>query len=570
MGNSQSDQSFNNINQNVFGLTALIVSLVALLTTVLQVLQQYFSSAEGYRRCAESVMGLWAKGTHRKLVSREFRVEVVFETPVIFVAPPSNTKGPIPDRKIHYIDGTDASYKNTKVLKPQAQKKHDETAISRVHTADDERASWVTLLSMLQRAEYDSRDWDKTVRTATPPRTPIKIAEDPEYEIAVGLQGKIRSWDFIPASITKPYATSAICHLVEITAMLGLYWKVFDQTVWNLRAEGNGLILTSTTVHGLGVMVVFAVTGKSKFTENRVIPCEAVKELAFGTVPNIFDEQEYLTQGDAQSLELEFGKPHQAKNTLESLGCSAETLKHYDQDHRHIFSISFEIIGMLGKVFRIRGSNFRMLPNPTSDHWLKAGSRKASWRITRLMEVFQKKVKEQIKEEGYVVDHDIHIIDEQWDEISRIGYTDETILSLEIREAIHNALDSRTKYLLNQKQSDVLFVLVAHLANVLKVLSDPSSPLNTIVLANKEEALLNYYFYHIRPTVIGNLDSDDRPLSKTEKDKRNTIWISLIFRRIWDTSLYKIMATLAESFAQRMTKLRAFWETGMKIFGSFV
>lgn len=40
------------VSQNVLGLVALIVSLVALITTVLQVLQQYFSSAEGYRRCA--------------------------------------------------------------------------------------------------------------------------------------------------------------------------------------------------------------------------------------------------------------------------------------------------------------------------------------------------------------------------------------------------------------------------------------------------------------------------------------------------------------------------------------
>jgi hypothetical protein len=43
----------DSVNQNVFGLVALVVSLVALVTTVLQVLQQYFSSAEGYRRCME-------------------------------------------------------------------------------------------------------------------------------------------------------------------------------------------------------------------------------------------------------------------------------------------------------------------------------------------------------------------------------------------------------------------------------------------------------------------------------------------------------------------------------------
>ena len=49
---------FDSVNQNVFGLIALIVSLVALVSTILQVLQQYYSDAEGYRRCADSVMGL--------------------------------------------------------------------------------------------------------------------------------------------------------------------------------------------------------------------------------------------------------------------------------------------------------------------------------------------------------------------------------------------------------------------------------------------------------------------------------------------------------------------------------
>jgi hypothetical protein len=340
---SQGMSGFNSVNQNVFGLTALIVSLVALVTTVLQVLQQYFSSAEGYRRCAKSVMGDWATGTHRKMRWAEFRVEVVFETPVILVAPPMNQKGPIPGRPIYYIDGTEQSYRSTRVLKKEDLKKQEQDAnamraASRVHTADDERASWVTFLSALQTAEEDSRLWDDAERRISPPRNGIRIPV-PNYEIAVGLQSKTRSWDFIPSSITKPYATTAICHLVEMMAMLGIYWKVFDQINWNLRAEGNGYILTSTSVHGLGVMVAFAVTGNSEFTNKRVIPCSAVKELAFGTVPNIFDEKQYLKQyPDAQSLQLEFGTAQVVASTLESLGCTQETLARWGRDHKHIFS----------------------------------------------------------------------------------------------------------------------------------------------------------------------------------------------------------------------------------------
>jgi len=66
----------------------------------------------------------------------------------------------------------------------------------------------------------------------------------------------------------------------------------------------------------------------------------------------------------------------------------------------------------------------------------------------------------------------------------------------------------------------------------MEILNDPNSPLNSIVLANKEEALLSYYFYQVRPAVIGNLDFDGKPLSQDRKEQRNTIWVSLIFRML--------------------------------------
>lgn len=519
---------FDNLNQNVFGLTALIVSLVALVTTVLQVLQQYFSSAEGYRRCAPSVMGEWSQGTHRRLVAREFRVEVVFETPVIFVADPKNVKGPVPNRAIHYVDGTPSSYKDTKILQPQEQDIADRQAVARVHTADDERASWVTLLSALQLLERKSREWDRENR---PRGTQFKA---PTHQIAVGLQGKKRSWDFIPSSITKPYATSAICHLVEMMAILGLYWKVFDDNRWNLRAEGNGYILTSTTVHGLGVMVVFAVTGRSSFEKNRVIPCNEVKDLAFGTVPNIFENKDYLDKRkNAQSIVLMFGE-NEVSDTLESLGCNNETIKQFGKDHKHIFSVYFEIIGMLGKVFRIRGSNFRMLPNPTHDFWLKQVGHKASWSIVRLMEVFQDKLAEVVTAEGFSEQHRCSKIAKAWAKIKSQpeGCEDEADLNIDTREAIHDALDDITDFLLSFEQIKVLSVLVSHLTHVLKILEDPDSGLNSIILANKEEMLINFYFDNIRHGAIGHQDSNRKPLTNAQKDERGTIWISLIFRML--------------------------------------
>lgn len=189
---------------------------------------------------------------------------------------------------------------------------------------------------------------------------------------------------------------------------------------------------------------------------------------------------------------------------------------------------------MLGKVFRIRGSNFRMLPNPTNDSWLKKIGAKASWKITKLMEIFQEKLQELIVKEG--IDklekgNKIAEIARQWKGIADLNCTDEANLSIEVRELIHDAIDDTTKYLLSISQLEVLSVLVAHITKVVDVLKDPVSPLNTIVLANKEDALLTYYFYEVRPHVIGNLDNK-KSSSKEEKEQRNTIWIMLIFRML--------------------------------------
>ncbi|KAG4032271.1 hypothetical protein MFRU_007g01820 [Monilinia fructicola] len=522
---------FDQLSQNVFGLVALVISVIALLTTCLQVLQQYFSSAEGYRRCAESVMGPWNKGTHRKLNMKEFRVEVVFETPVIFIAPPTNIRGPIMNKPIFYLDGSKKSYDETMVLEPEEQVKMDKEAVQRVHTADDERASWVTLLSNLQRKERDSRLWDMGSRLVKAPigdNAPVKA---PTYELAVGVQVKTRSWDFVPSSITRPYATSAICHLVEMMALMGMYWKVFDQIQWNLRAEGNGFILTSTTVHGLGVMVVFAVTGKSKFEEDRVIPSEHIKDLCFGTVPNIFEEDIYLRKEDpeSQSLLLKFGSQEDVELTLESLGCTPQILTRYKKDHKHIFPVSFEIIGMLGQVVRLRGSSFRMIPNPTQDNWLKKTGKKPAWRTAKLMAVFQKKVIELARHEGNVEKHakkhTVSMIVEQWQEIEALGCIDEYNLTIDAREKIHDALDGMTTFLLETRQADVLKVLVAHLDEVTKVLVVTNSPLNSIVSVHKEEPLLDYYFSTILPKVIGSAVGP-------EKEKKQLIWVSLIFRML--------------------------------------
>lgn len=68
-------------------LTALIISLVALVATTGQLLQQYFATADGYRRCQPSVMGPWGNLTRLRWRWREFRFETIYYVPRLYVTP---------------------------------------------------------------------------------------------------------------------------------------------------------------------------------------------------------------------------------------------------------------------------------------------------------------------------------------------------------------------------------------------------------------------------------------------------------------------------------------------------
>lgn len=63
---------------------ALAVVLNALLVALLQVLQQYAATADGFRRCQRSVIGDWALHTKSEFRCKELRYETRFAVPIVF------------------------------------------------------------------------------------------------------------------------------------------------------------------------------------------------------------------------------------------------------------------------------------------------------------------------------------------------------------------------------------------------------------------------------------------------------------------------------------------------------
>jgi hypothetical protein len=321
--------------------------------------------------CGSNVMGFWSCFTRQIWRTTEFRFETLFEVPVIFVCNPRNTREPIKNKPVYFLDGSQSSLVETRIMLPDD---YEELFVhpppnSRFHEAHDKRATWVTLLSHIQSMEHESRTWYYEHYSSG---SPTRFAYVNDRTLTVAVQRKTRSWDKMPANIKKPFATTAFCHLLEIAAMMGIHWKEFDRSRERYQGEGNGYMLTGSHIPDLGLMFTFQIYGKDRFWENRVIPVDEVKELCCGFVSTLFRESK-LPEEKHDSLEfLQLGSIVDIAKTMLSIGCNTDTANYFRSntgEYNHLFPVPFELLGMLGRTIHIRNSGFRMLPNPTPYHW---------------------------------------------------------------------------------------------------------------------------------------------------------------------------------------------------------
>lgn len=394
-------------------LVALVISLVALAATFMQVLQQYYSSAAGYSQCNEKVMGRWETTKSRRFSWAELRFEVTFQVPVIFVSPPTNSRGPIWDAPIYFLDGTPKSLEgtwtqlNSDIVGQRENFANMSSYQERIPTTYNERASWIVLLSAVQRMEKESREWqlDEYKHNGPPsnstgadhlPSEPPSLQQ--HHTLSVALQRMHKSWDTMPPTVNRPYATTTMCHLVEMMAALGVYWKEFDRTYDRYRAEGNGFMLHGERVTDLGLMFSFRVYGKCRFERKRVIPVDEVKELCFGFVPTIYRETfdfrrlEFLQDHEQNIGTLQVATCRDISESLVMIGCNNNAVRCFKDSSKrtsHLFPVVFEILGMLSRAFHIKDSPFTYIPNPTPHHW-----NQRSLSLVKMMESYQDLVRE--------------------------------------------------------------------------------------------------------------------------------------------------------------------------------
>ena len=111
----------------------------------------------------------------------------------------------------------------------------------------------------------------------------------------------------------------------------------------------------------------------------------------------------------------------------------------------------------------------------------------------------------------------------------------EAEINIDMREAVHSALDSCTTFLHGCGQETVLSVVGAHVTTELDQMERLDSFLITQDRDNDTE-IFDHYFNKIRPRVVrsglgrNNADGTDSTLSEEKMLLRQDIWITLQFR----------------------------------------
>lgn len=308
------------------------------------------TNSSPWNSCGTDQIGGWS--AYRKWVlhvpKMQFRVH--FQVPFIFLHSlgkrPGSLVRPVEGAAIIFVTGTDESAVAARIASKQGRS----GKVQLIKAAGSQRASWYILLQGLHKMERITRSWEekelKNENSACSTRSGSKhqsfLAKSRPNTIA--LQPQKRSWDSMPAGFTTPYATTTFRSVIEMTAMLGLNWKAFDQAGSIYSAEGNGYSLSGRREPSLGILFEVGITGSNHFQHRRLIPTDDIRAMACGYM-KFFTT---LAPGRAQMCErmdgstgmIHVGRTSSVADFLTRLGCETRLLSAisgHDDRQSHLF-----------------------------------------------------------------------------------------------------------------------------------------------------------------------------------------------------------------------------------------
>ncbi|KAF3033030.1 hypothetical protein E8E12_002395 [Didymella heteroderae] len=253
---------------------ALAVALTALAIAIGQLLQQVFSTAEGYRRCQHSVLGPWARKTRLTWRWSQFRFEVKFTTPDIIL----QTNVPIsPSRKV----AERRLVKRDVVAIDHSGLRTNSIPVERREETSTDQVGWISLLKQLEYLQQTT--WEELGAVDHKKETPSSMILSPAMVL------REWSWDFMPPEVVRPLATTTVGTLVVLAHRLGMAWRDLQPSRGYIRAEGNGHTISSTTIRGFGILVQYdfdeSYHPSHTARPHARIHTEAADKLACGIIP---------------------------------------------------------------------------------------------------------------------------------------------------------------------------------------------------------------------------------------------------------------------------------------------
>lgn len=268
---------------------ALIVALFALLIAVGQLLQQIFGTADGYRRCQESVIGPWSKKVRLKWRWSQFRFETMFTTPIFTLAPVTEDDRYQTDwadrHEIICITGTEDSRNKTM------------TPINWTRgLAREDHVGWLVLLKDLHHIQSDllrsqaQLFYIKHGSRKAPSSNEVDFVSRPR-RLNFAIEFKVQSWDFMPPDIVRPLAKSTIGNVIIIAHRLRMSWSELKPSEGIMRADGEDCSFSSTPVRGLGLVLQYSFnerlssTKKQRDQTHLRVPTDAADQFSCGILP---------------------------------------------------------------------------------------------------------------------------------------------------------------------------------------------------------------------------------------------------------------------------------------------
>jgi hypothetical protein len=131
----------------------------------------------------------------------------------------------------------------------------------------DESRAWTSLSTIETGFTEEPVTWLSLIEDAHELQGTQFGRSVPDLAALLCFKRHTRSWDFMPAEIVRPFASTTIGCLVSIVHRMGLTWVELRPDEGLIRAIGRGRSISASRVRGLGIVVEYIHNGTSLTSE---------------------------------------------------------------------------------------------------------------------------------------------------------------------------------------------------------------------------------------------------------------------------------------------------------------